>query len=370
MDSYKPAGKGMNVFEGLNPFGMKELLGTENIDWKKIEEGLQKKPQQFEELLFKIHYKRKKELPADHRSRILNFLSAAYLITNDIRYFNEFLWFYDDGNSDKKLMDGCMERFNSNLDNNGCHRLSEHLKQFRVNTKGRELNTLKYNNPVPLRICLIGFPPFFGKITKELKNKGHYVGQFFLPYHPNKYVDRLLKVKIAVKLLTFLSGNKYSYKTLDYNYKDERIGEELKSGNYDIGFHKLNFIIKENIFSAFRIGLLNDHWGYLPLLRGKSTIAYSLLLNVPVISSIHFINKGIDSGLIAGYQYCDHEAASSVKEVRNIIRKTMPERIISAIQYAGSAEFTAKENIQEAGVTFYEIHPWLNDHIDSQILKR
>lgn len=359
----------MYVVNGSDHFGIKALLEEENVDWKKINTLFQKEPSRFEDLLFKIHFKRKKELSATQRSKVLHFLSIGYSATDDIRYFNEFLWFYRVDSLDKMLMDNCMERFTSNLNEKGCHRLTGHLKQFPPDINERELPA---NDSVPhanLRICLIGFPPFFGSIIKSLRKEGHHVEQFFLPYHPNRYVNMVLKFKIAVKLVTLLRGNSYSYQTLNYDHKDGRIGEVLKQGNFDIGFHKLNFIIRENIFNAFRIGLLNDHWGYLPLLRGKSTIAYSLLLNIPVISTIHFINRGIDSGPIAGYQYCDHKGAGSVKEIRKSIKSTMPERVVSAIKYAGSDTFTPKENKPEAGVTFYEIHPWLEGHINSRILK-
>lgn len=162
---------------------------------------------------------------------------------------------------------------------------------------------------------------FFASIIKELRKEGHQVEQFFLPYHPNKQISRLLKIKIFVKLISILKGNFYPYKTLDYDHKDEQIGKELKKGNFDIGFHKLNFIIRENIFGSFRLGLLNDHWGYLPLLRGKSTIAYSLLLDVPVISTVHFINQGIDSGPIVGYQHAEYTNAGSADDVRSVLRK-------------------------------------------------
>jgi len=353
---------------GMNLFDIQELLEGENIDWGSIEKKLKTTPEQFEELLFKIHYKRKKSWPAEKRSIILNFLSIAYLSTDDVRYFNEFLWFYIENGIDKTLMDGCMERFNSNLDEKGYHRLPDKLNRYPIDIKSHDLRLANDKIIPSLRVCLIGFPPFFGTIIKRLKKDGHQVEQFFLPYHPNKYINRFLKLKLPVKILSLLAGNIYSYRTLNFDYKDERISNVLREGNFDIGFHKLNLIIKENIFGAFRKGLLNDHWGYLPLLRGKSTIAYSILLNIQVIPTIHFINKGIDSGPIAGYYPCDYSKAKSLKAIRNILRKKMPERIVAAIKLAGSTGFIPKENKKEEGITCYEIHPWLNEHITTRIL--
>lgn len=356
--------------EKLKEFTLTELLAEEDIVWQKIQTIFKNKPLKFEQLLHRIHYKRNKILSVKQRSRLLNFLSIGYLSTEDIRYFNEFLWFYNRNNDDKNLMVGCMERFNSILNKKGCHPLPFHLQPNTLDVVNSNLNTQKNKNETPLRVCLIGFPPFFGKIFKRLKSEGHHVEQFFLPYHPNRKINRLLKFKLLVKLLSIISGNFYTYRTLNYGYDDERISKVLRAGNFDLGFHKLNFILKENIFNSFKKGLLNDHWGYLPLLRGKSTISYSLLLNVPVIPTIHFINKGIDSGSIVGYYPCDYSKATNVKAVRNIIRKKMSERVVAAIKYAGSENFRETENSNEKGITFYEIHPFLNDHIVYRILNK
>ena len=370
MDPYKTILANEIQPEGLNYFGIAALLEDETIDWDSIKKTFRTNPVQFEELLFKIHYKRNKTFTAEKRSKVLNFLSIGYLITNDVRYFNEFLWFYTENNIDKPLMEGCMEKFNSNLHEKGYHRLPDQLNHFTVDTKGYDLNQDDNKSEVPLRVCLIGFPPFFGNIIKRLKKDGHHIEQFFLPYHPNRRINIFLKLKIPVKILSILAGNNYAYRTLNFDHKDERIGQILREGNFDIGFHKLNIIIKNNIYGAFRKGLLNDHWGYLPLLRGKSTISYSVLLNIPVITTLHFIDQGIDSGPIAGYYPCDYSKAKSIRQIRSRIKRTLPERIVAAIKCAGSSGFIQKENKKEEGITCYEIHPWLNDHIASRILKQ
>jgi hypothetical protein len=367
-DPYKPVSAGSSQSGAMDHFGIKELLGDTNIDQEAIKKGFTVDQDQFEELLFRIHYKRKKELPAQQRRNILEFLCIGYLATDDVRYFNEFLWFYQD-DSEKGLMDDCMQRFNSNLDERGRHRMIKKLSHHPVDMNGYDLRNAENKNNSRLRICLIGFPPFFGKMIKQLREEGHYVEQYFLPYHPNKKISRLLKFKLPVRILTLLSGNPYSYKTLDFDHKDERIGQVLKEGDFDIGFHKLNFIIRENIFGSFKQGLLNDHWGYLPMLRGKSTIAWSVLLGIPVIPTIHFISSGIDQGPIAGYFPFDYSRAGNTKGIKKIIRKKMPERAIAAIKYAGSSSIP-KENVSEAGATFYDIHPWLDEHIASRILGR
>jgi methionyl-tRNA formyltransferase len=359
----------------LQPAGMKDTgtaawLEDPGTDWETVKKKFLADPAQFEELLFKIHFKRKKTLPPAYRSGVLNFLAAGYQSTSDVRYFNELLWFYNENDCDRPLVDACMDRFNCNLDHKGYHQLPDRLKPYSTDISGYDLRVSDQTVDTPFRICLIGFPPFFGRIMKQLKNEGHHVEQYFLPHHPNRHIHRLLKFRLPVKLLSLLAGNFYAYRTLDLDHKDEAIGQLLREGNFDIGFHKLNLIIRENIFGAFRIGLINDHWGYLPMLRGKSTIAWSMLLNVPLIPTLHFINKGIDSGPIVGYYPFDYSEAGSIDAVRNMTRKKMPERAVASIKHAGSKNFIPKENKPGAGVTFYEMHPWLCKHIDSRILKK
>ena len=354
---------------GLSHFDINVLLGAESINWESVKKNFETDPGQFEELLFKIHYKRKKTLANGKRARILNLLSIGYLTTDDIRYFNEFLWFYTEGNADKAMMEQCMEKFNANISEKGYHKQPAQFKNYPVTINTRDSDLAK-DKTDPLRICLIGFPPFFGSMIKALKKEGHHVEQFFLPYHPSRRISQFLKLRLPVKLLSVAAGNPHPYHTLNFEHKDERIGQVLREGNFDIGFHKLNFIIRENIFGAFKRGLLNDHWGYFPLLRGKSTISFSVLLGIPVIPTIHFINKGIDSGPITGYYPFDYSKAKSVKGIRDILRKTLAERAVSAIKTAGNSSFIPKENKKEAGLTFYEIHPWLDGHIASRIFKQ
>ena len=98
---------------GMSYFGIASLLGDENIDWDRLKKSFETAPEEFDELLFKVHYKRNKLLPAEKRSGILNFLSIGYLSTDDVRYFNEFLWFYTENDIDKSLMEVCMARFKS-----------------------------------------------------------------------------------------------------------------------------------------------------------------------------------------------------------------------------------------------------------------
>ena len=113
---------------------------------------------------------------------------------------------------------------------------------------------------------------------------------------------------------------------MNYHHQDQKIKELLLKENLDIGFFKLGFIVKDNIYDAFKIGLLHDHLAVLPFVRGRSSIEFSLLIGVPVGSTIHFIGRGIDTGAIVKvytYDFQKGEDINSIRKKRHILYTKM-----------------------------------------------
>jgi len=59
------------------------------------------------------------------------------------------------------------------------------------------------------------------------------------------------------------------------------------------------YILKEELISLPKIGCLNFHNSFLPYDRGKHANFWTLLEGTPFGVTIHFINRGVDSGDIA-----------------------------------------------------------------------
>ena len=72
----------------------------------------------------------------------------------------------------------------------------------------------------------------------------------------------------------------------------------LKNKNYELGIQGGTGILKYNIISSFKFGILNFHPGDLPFFRGCSAPEWQLFENRPVISTCHLIDEGIDTGPI------------------------------------------------------------------------
>jgi len=57
-------------------------------------------------------------------------------------------------------------------------------------------------------------------------------------------------------------------------------------------------IISEAIIDAAKKGVINSHPGLLPWMRNLGVVGRSLMGNVPLGGTVHFVNKGIDTGAI------------------------------------------------------------------------
>ena len=78
--------------------------------------------------------------------------------------------------------------------------------------------------------------------------------------------------------------------------KSNDLLEFLIKKNYDLGIQGGTGILKFNIISNFKSGILNFHPGDLPLFRGCSAPEWQLFENKPIISTCHLIDEGIDTG--------------------------------------------------------------------------
>jgi methionyl-tRNA formyltransferase len=80
--------------------------------------------------------------------------------------------------------------------------------------------------------------------------------------------------------------------------KDEYLIQFLDAKKYDLGIQGGTGILKSNVISRFRMGILNFHPGDLPTYRGNSAPEWQLSEKKATISTCHLIDEGIDSGPI------------------------------------------------------------------------
>ena len=292
-----------------------------------------------EMLLKKIHFKRFK---SKFSMECINEIEKKYIKTNDIRYFNELLWICDD----KKKISKSFTKFYENY-KNGKYNHNYDPNFFNLEYSRLKLNKTKLANN---SVALIGNPLFFIIPYFILLKNGVRADIIHIKYHPNKLLNKIFNSFSFFYKIIFNSSYT-SFKIV----KKSQLYELTLSKKYDIGFHKLSFIIKDNIISCFNKGLINDHWGALPFVKGRSTLLFSKLLNFPLTVTTHLIDKVIDSGKIIKYFPLNNNF------LKFQIIFGLNNRIIDSLNLLSQMKF--KEIDNKSGVFFYEMNPWLKNKI-------
>ncbi|TIH19847.1 hypothetical protein D0S45_00480 [Marinifilum sp. JC120] len=324
-----------------------------------------------ESYLSKIHFKRNNSFSTADLHEVCKTLAVFYLNSNDVRFFNEYLWFSDNADQDKNLRDLVVAHFHNQLTSNATHPfpISEdkehtaHLNDLLKKTASAPQNYSQGN------IALLGSPTFFTNIYKKLTSCGFNVKCFFIPHHQNSKVRLLFKNRLAFFIYRILKGCHIPYQKLAADHSNISIGNELEKHNLNVGFHKLGFIIKPNIINAFKTGLINDHWGLLPYIRGRSSIEFSLLCGVPLATTSHLVESTIDTGpIVACHSYEQATKLKSVSAIKKVIRSETDKRAAESIKILSSNQKPIAKNNTSKGLTFYSMHPALVKYIDTIIL--
>ncbi|OEU66802.1 MAG: hypothetical protein BA863_07030 [Desulfovibrio sp. S3730MH75] len=360
--------------EGCGPLEFSYLIDSDELDWARVVASFKEDFRILDELLFNLHFKRNIELSPSQDERVIIFLVIGYLYSNDVRYFNEFLFFYNEPASFEKYMLLMQDIFFSNISfvNHHsfplceCKEVESHLQGFES-----KLNLVRNEDvDTTQRVALFGSPTFFKRIRLDLLEKGFDVRCYFIPFHPDKLVNFVLRNRLLFKLFCMFKHIKFKFTKLNFAYDDPEIGKVLEKENLDIGFHKLGFIIKSNVIGSLKKGLINDHWALLPFVRGRSTIEYSLLFGFPVAATTHLVEESVDTGgLVCVYNY-DEEAkkCSSINDVKQLVRWDLNLRAIDSIEVLSRTKVPLYENKNDMGLMFYSMHPFLEKFIEDNIL--
>jgi len=338
-------------------------------NWDEVKNHFKKDFRYFDDLLFKIHFKRNISLSDSERYNVLYFLMIGYYYSKDVRYFNEFLFFFREVKKLEELWDISRSFFFTNIiDYKHTHPLVTAQDVSNFVEQAKENNPLQKANE-PVNIGLIGNPIFFKKIQSQLKKFGYNVGTYLVKYHRNKYLNALFNFPYFWRLLRFFRIIP-SYTIVKHKEENISLHDKKSKGGITVGFHKLGFIIKNNILSQFSKGLLNDHWAVLPFVRGRSSIEYSVLFGFEVGSTIHLVTNKIDEGAIIGIYTYNTEDISSIKHLKRKIKNDLTNRAVRAITTYISSGYKTIENNPNMGLTYYSIHPILLRYIESDIMNK
>lgn len=114
-----------------------------------------------------------------------------------------------------------------------------------------------------------------------------------------KFLERIKGHRVAPTFTELLKGYDIKrHKVPHHNKKTCRL--LLEELNPDLGVLGGTRIIRDRILKIPKDGMLNAHPGLLPEVRGSASPAWSVYYDVPIGSTAHFIDPGIDTGDIVG----------------------------------------------------------------------
>lgn len=150
----------------------------------------------------------------------------------------------------------------------------------------RRLAHLFSINNIPYTLLTVSFP-----LPKNNKNAP-------IKYY-RKYIKGILSNISIFRSIKMRNLPKYPVKD---NFVGRLNGikmlKTLKSLSPDYIFMMGGGILKDNIINTAKIGVLNAHPGILPYVRGVDAVKHSILNNIPIGVTGHFIDAGIDTGAL------------------------------------------------------------------------
>ncbi len=302
-------------------------------------------------LLKKIHLKRLREPLPDC---CVSYLFETYMAGSDLRFFNEFLWLSQ--NRDRYLK--ALSHFKNQVNQSGFYKYcyDGHLEQCLKFEE--ELKTVVKDDFSDTSVGLIGTPLHFISAYFKFKGLGISTDIINVKYHKNRKFDLVLNNKLTSLIYRLIFGRK-RYFEIDIVDKGE-LKDIILPKKYDIGFHKLTFIISESLIDQFRKGLINDHWGTLPLFKGRSTLAYSKLFGANLMVTNHLVRPEIDSGDIICFTTLNN------KRIKRDIYLGLGDRVVKSVGLLASNRIIQDLDNTE-GKIFYEMHPWLLNYIKKNV---
>jgi len=322
----------------------------------------------YDKLLHKIHYLRGRQLDLQSRRILTEFLTIGYVISDDVRYFNEYLWFCG------KQLDK-WERLNAHSFSRNTetlyHRFPLASREEVASAIGDfvRFSGRSDSRPRPLKIGALGHPFLFRRFYREVTQHGYPVELLtFTDLIGGNRLHRLFGKFHAV-----LSRRRSHIVRIKGGRESTLLAASIAARQIDLAVHHLNFIIRDNIYGQIEHGLLNDHWGPLPFVRGRSTPEYSLLFGFPMASTVHLIDGSVDTGPIVKYYEIDLGSYRTMRQVKYRMSWTKQQRYADAIKLL--AEPLSRglvpsyvTNDRNKGLQYYSMHPTLRDYVEKYAL--
>ena len=201
------------------------------------------------------------------------------------------------------------------------------------------------------------------RLIKKVFNKWLLVNAAYSDFQGESLQTMAKKIDLPGKNLNDLARNWNIPLITVADHNDRRSQSFLEKYSPDVIVFTGGGIIRSRILDIPRIGILNCHTGLLPDYRGMDVIEWAVLENFNpnhhIGLTLHFMDKGVDSGSILLKQFVELKTGDTFESIRLRMEPMMVSLILEGIR--GLQDGALKEKMQKnaEGRQYFIMHPRL-----------
>ena len=156
-------------------------------------------------------------------------------------------------------------------------------------------------------------------------------------------------------------------KIRDINSKDAV--DSIKERNIDVLLNAGGGIFKTPIINAPTIGILNAHMGFLPSFRGMNVMEWSLFYDHKIGVTLHFIERGIDTGDILLFKEIPIEKGDTIAALRAKSQVINVELMLKCIGLLRHGDINRINQVSGDGKQYFVMHHRLKEIVEMKLKK-
>lgn len=141
----------------------------------------------------------------------------------------------------------------------------------------------------------------------------------------------------------------------------------LRYNQIDLLLNTGGGLYKSEVISAVKAGILNAHMGLLPEFRGMNVMEWSLFYGRTIGVTLHFIDKGIDTGDILFFKTIPIETGDTIEDLRNKSGIVNIELFYTAIKCISDNKLLRTKQFKDEGKQYFVMHQRLRSIVENRL---
>ena len=204
-------------------------------------------------------------------------------------------------------------------------------------------------------------------ITKGLNKfvPGKFYKKDNQPSYLRNYLENL-GYNPAIRLKDVIKNNNIPCISV-HDIADDKSLSHLRSIKPDIIIYTGGGIIRKGLLKVPKIGILNAHMGLLPKYRGMNVLEWSLFNNAPIGITVHFIDKGIDTGDILLRKAIPIKRGDTIENLRSKSQPLSVDALAEVVNKLRNGAIQPIKQKDEDGKQYFVMHKRLKDLVAEKL---